>query len=87
MAVINTFAQNAADLAEPLTLDAAHARSCEAALAESEIGTVGLEVEAHLVDLRAIPDAVDWHRVEGVIGAVRAAGAVRTAPAGHCDRG
>jgi glutamate--cysteine ligase len=73
MAVINAFAQDAVDLAEPLTLDAAHARSCQAALADSEIGTVGLEVEAHLVDLRAVPDAVAWHRVEQVADAVRAA--------------
>jgi glutamate--cysteine ligase len=73
MAVINAFAQGAVDLAEPLTLDAAHARSCQAALAESEIGTVGLEVEAHLVDLRAVPEAVAWHRVEHAVDAVRAA--------------
>src|SRR5499427_11152450 len=73
MAVINAFAQDAVDLAEPLTLDAAHARSCQAALAESEIGTIGLEIEAHLVDLRTVPDAVAWHRVEQVIDAVRAA--------------
>jgi glutamate--cysteine ligase len=73
MAVINTFAHDAADLAEPLTLDAAHALSCEAALAASEIGTVGLEIEAHLVDLRAVSDAVAWPRVEQVIEDVRAA--------------
>ncbi len=73
MAVINTFAQDAVDLAEPLTLDAAHARSCQAALTDSEIGTVGLEIEAHLVDLRAVPDAVSWHRVERATDAVRAA--------------
>ena len=88
MAVINTFAQDAVDLAEPLTLDAAHARSCEAALAESEIGTVGLEVEAHLVDLHAIPDAVSWHRVERVIDAVRAeaeSSAVTFEPGGQLE--
>lgn len=73
MAVINAFAQDAVDLAEPLTLDAAHARSCQAALADSEIGTVGLEIEAHLVDLRAVPDAVAWDRVEQATDAVRAA--------------
>jgi gamma-glutamylcysteine synthetase len=72
MAVINTFAQDAVDLAEPLTLDAAHARSCQAALADSEIGTVGLEIEAHLVDLRAVSDAVAWLRVEQATDAVRA---------------
>ncbi len=73
MGVINTFAQDVVDLAEPLTLDAAHARSCQAALVDSEIGTVGLEIEAHLVDLRAVPDAVAWHRVEQVSDVVRSA--------------
>jgi glutamate--cysteine ligase len=73
MGVINTFAQDAVDLAEPLTLDAAHARSCEAALVASEIGTVGLEIEAHLVDLSAVSDAVAWHRVEQVTDVVRSA--------------
>lgn len=72
MAVINAFAQDAVDLAEPLTLDAAHARSCQAALADSEVGTVGLEIEAHLVDLSAVSDAVAWRRVEQVTDAVRA---------------
>src|SRR5215472_17796080 len=88
MAVINTFAHDAVDLAEPLTLDAAHARSCEAALAESEIGTVGLEIEAHLVDLRAVPDAVAWHRVEQAAGAVREAAdasAVTFEPGGQLE--
>src|SRR5215472_6492385 len=78
MAVINTFAQDDVDLTEPLTLDAAHARSCQAALVDSEIGTVGLEIEAHLVDLRAVPDAVAWHRVEQVIDAVRAEAEIST---------
>jgi glutamate--cysteine ligase len=63
MAVISAFAQDTVDLAEPLTLDAAHALTCRAALADSEVGTVGLEVEAHLVDLTAVPDAVPWDRV------------------------
>lgn len=73
MPVINAFALDAVDLAEPLTLDAAHARSCQAALSDSDIGTVGLEIEAHLVDLQAVPDAVAWHRVEQVLKDVRAA--------------
>ena len=73
MAVINVFAQDAVDLAEPLTLDAAHTRSCQAALADSEVGTVGIEIEAHLVDLSAVPDAVPWHRVDQVTDVVRAA--------------
>ncbi|HYK70617.1 MAG TPA: ergothioneine biosynthesis glutamate--cysteine ligase EgtA [Streptosporangiaceae bacterium] len=72
MAVINTFQQDAVDLAEPLTLDAAHARSCQAALEDSEVGAVGLEIEAHLVDLHAVPDVVAWHRVDQVTDDVRA---------------
>ncbi|MBO0837749.1 MAG: ergothioneine biosynthesis glutamate--cysteine ligase EgtA [Actinobacteria bacterium] len=72
MAVINAFAQDAVDQAEPLTLDAAHARSCRAALADAEVGTVGLEIEAHLVDLRAVPEPVPWPRVEQTTDAVRA---------------
>jgi glutamate--cysteine ligase len=71
MAVINTFAQDAVDLAEPLTLDAAHAWSCQAALAESEVGTVGLETEAHLVDLRAVHEAVTWHRIQEITDLLR----------------
>lgn len=66
MAVINAFAQDAVDLAKPLTLDAAHTLACQAALADSEVGTVGLEVEAHLVDLKAVPEAVAWDRVEQI---------------------
>jgi glutamate--cysteine ligase len=88
MAVINTFAQNAVDLAEPLTLDAAHARSCQAALAESEVGTVGLEIEAHLVDLRAVPDAVAWNRVEQAsedVRAVVASSSVTIEPGGQLE--
>jgi glutamate--cysteine ligase len=72
MAVINAFARNPVDLAEPLTLDTAHALACRAALAESEVGTAGLEVEAHLVDLKAVPEALAWRRVEQAREAVSA---------------
>jgi glutamate--cysteine ligase len=83
MAVINAFAQDAVDLAEPLMLDAAHTLTCQAALAESEIGTVGLEVEAHLVDLQAVPEAVTWDRVEQIrdlVGRVVSSSAVTFEP-------
>ncbi|MGH3303862.1 MAG: glutamate-cysteine ligase family protein [Streptosporangiaceae bacterium] len=70
MAVNNAFTRDAVDLAEPLTLDAAHGWSCQAALAVSEVGTVGLEIEAHLVDLRAVPEAVAWSRVDAITSAV-----------------
>ena len=42
MAVINAFAQDAVDRAEPLTVAAAYAQCRDAALAESAIGAVGL---------------------------------------------
>jgi glutamate--cysteine ligase len=66
MAVVNAFAQDAVDLHKPLTLDAAHTLACHAALADAEVGTVGLELEAHLVDLNAVSQAVAWHRVEQI---------------------
>jgi len=72
MAVISTFAQDIVDLAEPLTLEAAHTRAYQAALKDSEVGTVGLEIEAHLVDLAAVPEAVAWHRVEQIRDVVSA---------------
>jgi glutamate--cysteine ligase len=71
MAVINAFVQDAVDLAEPLTLDAAYALAWRAALTDSDIGTVGLEIEAHLVDLESVPDAVAWHRVRPIPDLVR----------------
>jgi hypothetical protein len=51
MAVINAFAQDAVDRAESLTVAAAYAQCRDAALAESAIGAIGLEIESHLVDL------------------------------------
>ncbi|MGB6454257.1 MAG: glutamate-cysteine ligase family protein [Streptosporangiaceae bacterium] len=71
MAVNNAFTRHAVDLDEPLTLDAAHGWSCEAALAASEVGTVGLEIEAHLVDLQTVTEAVAWSRVEAISDVVR----------------
>ncbi len=83
MAVISTFAQDIVDLAEPLTLEAARTLVCQAALADTEVGTVGLEIEAHLVDLAAVHEAVAWHRVEqirDVISAVVRRSAVTLEP-------
>jgi hypothetical protein len=56
MAVINAFAQDAVDRAEPLTVAAAYAQCRDAALAESAIGAIGLEIESHLVDLDHVAD-------------------------------
>jgi hypothetical protein len=41
MAVINAFAQDAVDRAEPFTVAAAYAQCRDAALAESAIGAIG----------------------------------------------
>jgi glutamate--cysteine ligase len=88
MAVNNAFSSDAVDLAEPLTLDAAHGWSYQAALAVSEVGTVGLEIEGHLVDLQAVPEAVAWHRIEhitGVVSAVLTRSAVTVEPGGQLE--
>jgi len=88
MAVVNTFAQDDVDRAEPLTVDAAHARSRCAALIDSMIGTVGLEIETHLVDLDAVADAVTWPRIEAVkeiIGAVVERSSVTVEPGGQVE--
>jgi glutamate--cysteine ligase len=63
MAVVNASAVDDVDLAEPITLDAAHARAGLAALADSTVGAVGLEVEAHLVCLSSPADRAGWDRV------------------------
>jgi glutamate--cysteine ligase len=88
MAVINTFALDAVDRAEPLTVDAAYAHSGSAALAASTIGTVGLEIETHLVDLDSVADAVPWDRIEamtGVMGAVARRSSVTVEPGGQVE--
>jgi glutamate--cysteine ligase len=70
MAVINAFAQDAVDRAEPLTVAAAYAQCRDAALAESAIGAIGLEIEPHLVDLDHVADPGPWKRVEAITAAV-----------------
>src|SRR6266487_3136242 len=70
MAVINAFAQDAVDRAEPLTVAAAYAQCRDAALAESVIGAIGLEIESHLVDLDHVADPVPWRRVEAIAAVV-----------------
>ena len=73
MAVRNAFGKNVLDRAEPLTVDAALARAHSAALADTQVGDVGLEIETHLVDLRAVGQAVAWSRIEAVLPGLRAA--------------
>jgi glutamate--cysteine ligase len=72
MAVLRSAVQDAVDDAAPLTPEAAYDRSCRLALADSQLGTVGLEVETHLVDLVAAAAAVPWNRVERAVDRVRA---------------
>src|SRR5260221_7358937 len=84
MAVINAFAQDAVDRGEPLTVAAAYAQCRAAALAESVIGAIGLEIESHLVDLDHVADPVPWRRVEAiaaVVGKVAPGTAVTVEPA------
>ncbi|HUA42889.1 MAG TPA: glutamate-cysteine ligase family protein [Streptosporangiaceae bacterium] len=88
MAVLHVSAQDAADQAEALTVDAAYARSHRAALADSEIGPVGLEIETHLVDLHQAGEAVPWDRVEPllrVVAAVTDASTVSLEPGGQLE--
>jgi glutamate--cysteine ligase len=88
MTVPRAVADDAVDLAEPLTVDAAYARSRQAALAPSVIGAVGLEIETHLVDLDAVADPVAWDRVDPMPGTIRAAAgrsAITLEPGGQLE--
>jgi glutamate--cysteine ligase len=88
MAVLYASTKDAPDQAAPLTVEAAAARSSDAALADSEIGTVGLEIETHLVDLVSVADAVAWDRVEPIpdlVGALGARSAVTLEPGGQVE--
>jgi glutamate--cysteine ligase len=88
MTVPNAVADDALDQAEPLTVDAAYVRSHQAALTPSVIGTVGLEIETHLVDLGCVADRVTWDRVDPMPPAVRAAAgrsAITLEPGGQLE--
>jgi hypothetical protein len=88
MAVINAFAQDAVDRAESLTVAAAHAQCRDAALAESAIGAIGLEIESHLVDLDHVADPVPRERVEAIaaaVGRVAPGTAVTVEPGGQIE--
>lgn len=88
MAVIPAFAQDALDRAEPLTVAAAYAQCRAAALAESVIGAVGLEIDSHLVDLDHVADPVPWKRIEAiaaVVGKVAPGSAVTVEPGGQIE--
>ena len=68
---LGAFAEDAVDRREPLTVAAAYAQCRDAALAESVIGAIGLEIESHLVDLDHVADHVPWRRVEAIAAVVR----------------
>jgi glutamate--cysteine ligase len=88
MAVINAFTQDALDQAEPLTVAAAYAQCRDAALPESAIGAIGLEIESHLVDLDHVADPVPWERVEAIaaaVGRVAPSTAVTVEPGGQIE--
>jgi gamma-glutamylcysteine synthetase len=88
MPVINAFAEDAVDRTEPLTFAAAYARCRDAALAESAVGAIGLEIESHLVDLDHVADPVPWRRVEAIaamVGRVAPGTAVTVEPGGQIE--
>jgi len=88
MAVLHAASASAVDQAAPLTLDAAYAQAHDAALVSSVIGPVGLELEAHLVDLDAVSDAVSLDKVDPIPGIVAAAAgrsAVTLEPGGQVE--
>ncbi|MGH3275149.1 MAG: glutamate-cysteine ligase family protein [Streptosporangiaceae bacterium] len=75
-------------LEEPLTVDAGFDRCCQAALQDSVIGPVGLEIETHLVDLDRPGDRVGWARVEamlGVLPGVAGRNAITVEPGGQLE--
>jgi glutamate--cysteine ligase len=88
MAVINAFAQDAVDRAEPLTVATAYAQCRDAALAESAIGAIALEIESHLVDLDHVADPGPGERVEAIaaaVGKVAPGTAVTVEPGGQIE--
>ncbi|MGO9078634.1 MAG: glutamate-cysteine ligase family protein [Streptosporangiaceae bacterium] len=81
-------ARDAAASTEPLTVAAAYAWSQRAALAESQVGAVGLEIETHLVDLDSVADRVPWDRaapLPEIVGAVAGPTAVTLEPGGQLE--
>jgi glutamate--cysteine ligase len=74
MAVISAFMQHAADLQEPLTVAAAYDRSQRAALSDTTVGPVGLEIEMHLVSPDAVATRLSWPEVEETTGILRRIG-------------
>jgi glutamate--cysteine ligase len=91
MAVTSTFLRDARDLPDlqqPLSVDAAYDRSHSAALTDTSVGPVGLEIEMHPVNLRAVAKPVTWPQVEEMTGALRGIGlrsAITVEPGGQVE--
>jgi glutamate--cysteine ligase len=88
MAVTSTFMQDAPDLQFPLSVDDAYEQSRSAALADTTVGPVGLEIEMHLVDLHSVAASVSWPQVEDITGVLRRAGlqsAITVEPGGQIE--
>lgn len=88
MTVPHAVFDDAAEHDEPLTVDAAYARSHQAALTPSVVGPVGLEIETHLMELGAVADPVSWDRVDPMPPAVCAAAgrsAITLEPGGQLE--
>jgi glutamate--cysteine ligase len=87
MAVLHA-SKSAVQQAEPLTLDTAFAQSAQSALVSSVIGQVGLELEAHVVGLDSVGEAVAWDRVDplpGIVAAAAGRSAVSFEPGGQLE--
>jgi glutamate--cysteine ligase len=88
MTVLHAALQRAIHQAAPLSVDAAYERARRAALSESVIGAVGLEIESHLVDLDSVGDSVSWDRVSAmlkVLDAAHIASTVSLEPGGQLE--
>jgi glutamate--cysteine ligase len=88
MAVISAFVQDAPDLQEPLSVAAAYDRAYRAALSDTSVGPVGLEIEMHLVRLGAVASRLTWPEVEGTTAILRGGGlrsAITVEPGGQLE--
>jgi glutamate--cysteine ligase len=88
MAVISAFMHDAPELLQPLSVDAAYDRSHGAALADTAVGPVGLEIETHLVSLSEVSARVSWPQVEemtGILAGIPLQSKVTVEPGGQVE--
>ncbi|MEV4313848.1 ergothioneine biosynthesis glutamate--cysteine ligase EgtA [Actinocrispum sp. NPDC049592] len=74
--------------ADPLSVEAAYQQVWRSALTGSQVGTVGLELENHVVDLGSVARPVGWQRLDPLPDNVRAAAgrnAVTWEPGGQLE--